>query len=187
MLVKCWGLWDFPLIDDTMLLTDCSCRVSQSPTRLNWSVLESLQRSDASQVLQTSAHVFPASGYMFLVHVCVHVLLKQDVHAQSCFPFSYWKRHSVTTVILCGFCEPNLWIAETFSKVTQWFQCTPFATAEFPQVLHVINHSTLEFNQYKMIKSHVVNPVVKNQWLSSLIGFHLLRCHWWFTSSYVIT
>lgn len=133
-----------------------------------------------SRVSRLWLHVFGAC-------VCVHVLLKQDVHAQSCFPFSYWKRHSVTTVILCGFCEPNLIIAKTFSKVTQWFQCTPFATAEFPQVLHVINHSTLEFNQYKMIKSHVVNPVVKNQWLSSLIGFHLLRCHWWFTSSYVIT
>lgn len=91
-------------------------------------------------------------------------------------------------LVVCGFCEPNLIIAETFWKVTECFQYTSYAIAEFVQVQQVTNHSMLGFNQHKMIKSHVVNPsVVKNQWLSTLIGFHLLRRHWWFTSSYIIT
>lgn len=74
----------------------------------------------------SSGHVFPVCGYVLSVHVYVHALLKQDMHAHSCFPFSYWKLHSITTVILCGFWEPNLIIAEIFSKVTQYFQYKSF-------------------------------------------------------------
>lgn len=44
---------------------------------------------------------------MFSVHVWVHELLKQDMHAQSCLPFSYWKLHSTTHLYCVGFVSPT--------------------------------------------------------------------------------
>lgn len=43
----------------------------------------------------------------FLVHVRVHELLKQDMHAQSLPPFSYWKLHSPTHLYRVGFVSPT--------------------------------------------------------------------------------
>lgn len=89
------------------------------------------------------------------------------------------------TLILCGFCEPNLITAETFWKAAERFQCTSDAIAAFVQVLHMTNHTMLGFNQHKMIKSHVVI----HQW-SRINDCHLWLAsifHWWLMSSHVIT
>lgn len=89
--------------------------------------------------------------------ICMHTVVFPSVTgnctAQHTFVWVFWAQPHCCWKFLKGY--------------------TSNASAEFVQVQHVTNHSMLGFNQHKMIKSHVVNPsVVKNQWLSALIGFH---------------
>lgn len=159
-----------------MIFTDCW--VSRNPTPLNVSVLwcaemacrlfNSLTRSSdiRSRVSRLWWQAFCA---------CVSAWIAQTGCActeLSSLQLLETAQHN--TLVLCLFCEPNLITAEGFWKAAERFQDTSDTIVAFVQVLHVANHTMLGFNQHKMIKSHVVNPpVVKNRWLSSLIGSHL--------------
>lgn len=141
--------------------------------------------STASHVLQTSDHVFPASGYKLSVHVWVHELLKQDVHAQSCLPFSYWKLHSTTHLYCVGFVSPTsspLEVSERLQSVSR--------THQIP-LQHLCKSSTWQTTPCWVLTSiRWSNHMwLTHQW-SRINDYHLWLApifHWWLMSSYVIT